>query len=147
MIDTCIDAEFGEMKYKHKWFKEQSISLFGKKWNIIISAMSYLGKPINEAERQAYRKYMENESDYSYTIAEQLKMYINNNLYNISEYWAEAHKIEKPSDLVKVVIPRSLVFQQDGTTIMMLDCIWDSEHGIAVEVIPEVKTGSQDYFL
>ncbi|MBR4627863.1 MAG: hypothetical protein IKO47_09230 [Ruminococcus sp.] len=144
---TCIDPIFGEMTYKHRWFKKQSIMLFKEKWNIIISAMAYNKKPITEAERQAYADYMKNEFQNAMTIEEQLKNYINNNLVELTDYWPEAHKIELSSDLAGIVIPRSLVFEQSGKTIFLLDCVWDEEHGIAVKLTPDIEVGPQFLFL
>lgn len=147
MNETCNDSVFGVMEYKHRWFKKQNIILFGRKWNIIISAMAYSGKPITESERNAYKIFMEHERDNYYTITEKLKLYINNNLQEISENWTDAKIIERASELSNVVTPRSLVFMQDGATIMMLDCIWDSEHGIAVKLFPSIEIGPPECFI
>lgn len=147
MINTCIDVVFGQMTYKHRWFKQQNICLFGKKWNIMVSAMAYSGEPITEEERLAYKQFMDHVLDNTTLIEKEIKMYINNNLEKLSEYWLDAKSIENFSDLVSIVTPRSLVFKQDGTTLIMLDCVWDEEHGIAVKIYPTIEVGPQYCFL
>ena len=55
--------------------------------------------------------------------------------------------IKLASDLAAIVKPRTLLFKQDGTALVLLDCPWDEEHGLAVQLIPEFAIGSQDVFL
>lgn len=38
MEATCKDIVFGEMSYKHRWYKQQTISMFGKEWTITVAA-------------------------------------------------------------------------------------------------------------
>ena len=147
MEKKCNDAVFGEMTYKHRWYKKQQVSLFNKEWNITIAAKAYSGKPITEAQQNSYSKFIEGEKEMTAIIGEKLKEYINTNVLDLAEYWLGARKISSITELSQVVEPRTLLFKQDGTTILLLDCVWDKEHGIAVELIPEVTVGSQDIFL
>ena len=147
MNSTCVDAVFGEMTYKHRWFKEQTMIIFAKEWTIIVAANAYSGKPITEAEQNSYKLYMENEEKTIALIEEQLKQYINGNLTELSEYWLGARRVEQVNDLSSILTPRTLLFAQDGTTVMLFDCAWDIENGIAVRISPEMKVGSPDCFL
>ena len=65
----------------------------------------------------------------------------------ISEFWPKARVIEDDKDLPQVVTPKTLLIKQDGTVILLLECEWNEEDGIAVELIPELSAGSQDLFL
>ena len=47
----------------------------------------------------------------------------------------------------QILTPRTLLFAQDDTTVMLFDCAWDIENGIAVRISPEMKVGSPDCFL
>lgn len=59
-MDTiCVDAVFGEMLYKYRWYKEQSETIFGKDYVITVVAKAYLGKPITDEQRIAYQQYTE----------------------------------------------------------------------------------------
>lgn len=143
----CNDPIFGEMFYKHGWFKNQSIFIFGKNWDIKISAKAFSQKPINETEQNAYKNFMENETKFIEIAEIQLKDYVNNNLHELSEYWIGARRVKDITELAQMVTPKSLLFKQDGSVIMLLDCVWDVENGIGIKLIPDISVASQDIFL
>lgn len=147
MEATCNDIVFGEMKYKHRWYKQQTVLMFGKEWDITVAAKAYSGKPITEEEQNGYKYFMENENKMIDVIGEQLKQYINDNLQELATYWMGARSVIKTIELAQMVTPKTLLFKQDGTTLMLLDCVWDEDGGMAVKLIPEVAVGSQDIFL
>lgn len=147
MEATCKDNAFGEMSYKHRWYKQQSISMFGKDWTITIAAKAYSGKPITKEQRKAYTAFCKNEKDMVNTIGEQLKSYVNENLNSLAEYWIGARAVFNVNELVQMVTPKTILFKQDGTTLALLDCVWDIENGIAVKLTPTIDVGSQDLFL
>ena len=64
----CNDTVFGEMTYKHRWYKEQEISIFGKIWNTTVVAKAYSGKTITNKQQDSYTKFIENEGKYTETI-------------------------------------------------------------------------------
>ena len=76
-----------------------------------------------------------------------MKEYINENLEDLATYWVGARKIINITDLAKVVEPKSILFQQDGTIVFLAECEWDIENGIAVKLYPEVEVGPQDIFI
>lgn len=147
MESNYKDAIFGEMTYKHRWYKQQKLMMFGKEWNVTVAAKAYSGKPITEEQQKSYSNFYNNESAMVNTIGEKLKEYINTNLQELAVYWMGARLVNTVNELAQIVTPKTLLFKQDGTTIMLLDCIWDEEHGIAVKLVPEVSVGSQDLFL
>lgn len=143
----CNDPIFGEMSYKHGWFKNQSIYIFVKNWDIKILAKAFSQKAINAAEQNAYKNFMENETKFIEIVENSLKDYVNNNLYELSEYWMGARRVKDISELSQMLTPKSLVFKQDGSVIMLLDCVWDVENGVGVKLMPDVSVASQDIFL
>jgi len=143
----CNDAVFGEMNYRHRWYKEQKINMFGQIWDIKVVAKAYSGKAITKEQQDSYSKFMEEESKYIDIIETELKAYVNNNLQELAEYWASARNVEEKEDLSQMVTPKTLLFKQDGTVALLLDCVWDVENGIGVKIIPETMTGVQDLFL
>lgn len=147
MEATCIDNVFGEMSYNHRWCKKQLISMFDKDWTITIAAKAYSGKPITEEQKKAYSYFMDNEKRMTDTVGEQLKSYVNENLSSLAEYWISARTVINISELAQMVTPKTLLFKQDGTMIMLLDCVWDIEGGMAVKLVPDIAVGSQDLFL
>ena len=143
----CNDAVFGEMSYKHRWYKKENIELFGISWEMTIVAKAYKGKAITEEQQKSYSLFIEKEKKYVDLIAETIKNYVNTNVQELAEVWVSARKIEDTGDIAQIVTPKTLLFKQDGTTVMLFDCVWDIESGIGVKIIPELAIGSQDIFI
>ncbi len=80
METICKDRVFGEMTYKHRWYKQQSVTMFGKSWNIKVVAKAYSGKRITEEQRRAYRIFSEKEEEVLKRVGEKLKSYVNDSL-------------------------------------------------------------------
>lgn len=143
----CMDEAFGEMIYKHRWYKKQQIELFGKSWLITIAAKAYLNKSITRAQREAYEIFLKKEKFYLSLVEKQLKRYINDNVQEWAVYWQDARHVDSINELAEMVTPTTLLFKQDGEAIILLDCVWDLDHGVAVELFPSVAVGPQDLFL
>ena len=147
MEATYNDPAFGVMTYKHRWYKQHKVALFNSDFDIVVAAKAYSGKEITKAQQESYKLYFDNEDKFASEIAEALKEYINLNLQELAAYWIGARSVDKASDLIDMVMPKTLLFKQDGSTIMLLNCKWDEEHGIAVQIFPSISVGSQDLFL
>lgn len=143
----CNDAVFGEMSYKHRWYKKQKLEMFGQTWEIAVVAKAYTGKPITEEQQKSYILFTDKQDEYVGIISEEIKKYVNANSQELAENWVSARMIDDIDDIAQVATPKTLLFKQDGTTIMLFDCVWDIESGIGVKIIPEVAIGSQDLFL
>lgn len=98
-------------------------------------------------QQEAYKKLTENESAEINIIEKTIFAYVNDNIKELSMQWIGARKINHITDLAQIVTPKTILFKQDGTTIMLLECMWDAEAGLAVKLYPEVAIGSQDLFL
>ena len=138
---------FGLMEYDFQWEKIEKVSIFKKEYDITISAEAYSEENISKKQEESYLKFKKNEKSYIETIENKLKEYINENLEDLATYWVGARKIINISDLAKVVEPKSILFQQDGTIVFLAECEWDIENGIAVKLYPEVEVGPQDIFI
>jgi hypothetical protein len=138
---------FGLMEYDFQWEKIEKVSIFKKEYNITIIAEAFPDEDISKEQEESYLKFKKNEKSYIETIENKLKEYINENLEDLATYWVGARKIINISDLAKVVEPKSILFQQDGTIVFLAECEWDVENGIAVKLYPEVEVGSQDIFI
>lgn len=141
------NSVFGLMEYDFQWEKIEKVSIFKKEYDITISAEAYSEENISKKQEESYLKFKENKKSYIETIENKLKEYINENLEDIATYWIGARKIVNSSDLAKVVEPKSILFQQDGTILFLAECEWDIENGIAVKLYPEVEVGPQDIFI
>ena len=138
---------FGLMEYDFQWEKIEKVSIFKKEYNITIIAEAFPDEDISKEQEESYLKFKKNEKSYIETIENKLKEYINENLEDLVTYWIGARKIINISDLAKVVEPKSILFQQDGSILFLAECEWDIENGIAVKLYPEVEVGPQDIFI
>ncbi|WDF26009.1 hypothetical protein PSC67_05765 [Fusobacterium nucleatum] len=138
---------FGLMQYDYQWEKFERINIFKKEYDISIIVEAFPDEDISKEQEESYLKFKENEKIYIETIENHLKEYINENLEDLASYWVGARKIINITDLAKVVEPKSILFQQDGTIVFLAECEWDIENGIAVKLYPEVEVGPQDVFI
>lgn len=138
---------FGLMQYDYQWEKFERINIFKKEYDISIIVEAFPDEDISKEQEESYLKFKENEKFYMETIENKLKEYINENLEDLASYWVGARKIINITDLAKVVEPKSILFQQDGTILFLAECEWDIENGIAVKLYPEVEVGPQDIFI
>ena len=144
---TINNTVFGLMKYDYQWEKFERINIFKKEYDISIIVEAFPDEDISKEQEESYLKFKENEKIYIETIENHLKEYINENLEDLASYWVGARKIINITDLAKVVEPKSILFQQDGTILFLAECEWDIENGIAVKLYPEVEVGPQDIFI
>ena len=135
------------MEYNMRWYKEENIQIFTKKWDIKVIAKAFPGDDITKEQEESYLRFKENEKIYIETIENHLKEYVNENLEDLAVYWVGARKIINTVDLAKIVEPKALLFRQDGTILFLAECEWDIENGIAVKLYPEVEVGPQDIFI
>ena len=147
METICNDLVFGKMSYRHRWYKKQEIFMFGVKWNVTVVAKAFSGKEINEAQRNAYRKFLNEEKEIVETLEQEIKKYINNNLDDICLYCKSASKLQSIAEIKEIVIPKTLLFDKDGIPVFVFDFLWDKENGIAAKLEPTIEIGRQELFL
>lgn len=144
MGEIVKDTVFGEMEYKHRWIKQEVISLLGKDRKLNIIALAYSGDQICDEQRTAYTKFKEKIDKINRRIPDMIEEYVENHIEDIAEHFTE---IESSQDVIAYVIPKSVMFARDGKTVIMCDVKWDEENGIGIEVAPEYKVDVQDVFL
>jgi hypothetical protein len=136
------DPIFGEMEVKHGWQKKEIVRFWGKSVNIKIKAAQYSNTEITDVQRKNYRQTIDNTAVVSEKAKKAIENYIRHN--------AETIKLSLPnavlSDVEKLVSPRSMIFFADGKYGILFDCLWDSEHGLAV-TLPDYQVGPQDILL
>lgn len=128
------DPIFGEMSYKHRWFKEEQLELWGKAYTVKIVAKAYKEKPITNEQQESYKRFKSNFA----VISEEIK-------HQLITYMQQCLSVEH--DLSTSVVPKTVLFKQDGETIILCECSWDYEHGIGIKIFPEYQVGAQDAFL
>jgi len=136
---TCNNTTFGKMTYDHGWCRSDKISIFGSIYPLKILVAAYSGKPITDKQERAYRIFSKDKDKYLGTVSDALRKYVKNN--NITASVAD------DDELRDEVTPKTLLITRDGMVVLLLECKWDVEHGIGVELLPKVTVGSQDSFL
>ena len=131
------DSIFGEMEYKFGWFKREILNLWGNEYEIIIKVIAYNESEINEEQRNSYLRLKSNINEISKNSLELLKEYILKNYENdISE-----------NQIFKLVIPKTLLFKQNGDFGILCDTSLDEENGFVIVLSPKYEIGIQDIFI
>lgn len=136
---TCNSTTFGKMTYNHGWCRNDKISIFGNIYPLKILVAAYSGKPITDKQERAYRIFSKDKDKYLGTVGDALRKYVKNNNITAS--------VVDDDELRDEVTPKTLLITQAGMVVLLLECKWDAEHGIGVELLPKVTVGSQDSFL
>ncbi len=151
-MNTIVDNVFGEMIYDHSWERKETLSFFGKELNIKIVAEAYSGQDILEIQKELYKRYMAEVSEYTRLIPDALLEYYFNSYDAISSDIDIPEQINKENitkdKIVKLVRVTSLYFSRDGKYGYLCDCAWDEENGICIVLSgdkPEIK--DQDYLI
>lgn len=147
MTNKIVDKVFGEMEYKHRWYKVEMINIWHREYEVKIVASAYSGEQIEDIQREQYINFKENIENISETSKNLVVEYINNNLDEIKNYCEDASSIAEEGMLEKIVIPKTVMFDQSGEVVILCDCAWDEEHGIGIAVLPNYEVGPQDMFL
>lgn len=131
------DSIFGEMEYKFGWFKREILNLWGNEYEIIIKVIAYNESEINEEQRNSYLRLKSNINEISKNSLELLKDYILKNYENeISE-----------NQIFKLVIPKTILFKQNGDFGILCDTSLDEENGFVIVLSPKYEIGIQDIFI
>jgi DNA-binding protein Fis len=139
---NIIDPVFGEMEVKHGWQKKETIRFWDKSVNFKIKAAQYANTGITEIQRKSYQTTLDNITAVSEKAKKAIEDYIKHNKGAIESSLSDMVLTE----VEKLVSPRSMVFFADGKYGILFDCIWDSEHGMAV-TLPDYQVGPQDILL
>ncbi len=147
MDERCVDAEFGSMVYRHRWVKTEKISFFGKDFEVKVVALAYSNKPINDQQRESHKIVYGKLNYYIGMIGNIILEYIKSNRDYINQYYSGIPNEVSLKEISGFVSPHSIVFKNDGAVVVLLDCVWDLEHGLSVKIVPEVELGLQDAFI
>ena len=146
LLYTVRDRTFGKMEYKHGWLKTQEVNLHGKNWNLKIRAAAYTGEKICEEQRSGYRYFNDNIQRISEVCSEEIVKYVKEHTADIVGILPAIKDIDE-STVSCFVTPSTVLFDRDGSVVLLYDAKWDEDNGIGIEVHPKVKIGLQDEFL
>ena len=141
-MDSINDIVFGEMLYSHGWVKRKEIKFWGEVIDFKIKVVTYEENIVLESQREDYNYFMSNIEKISDDTLLKVKKYIEDNRDEIYPYLPEGVKSEV-KDLVK---PKAILFDEENVFGILCDCLWD-EHGIGIQILPDIEVGPQDMLL
>jgi len=142
-METINDIVFGEMSYNHGWVNRKKLKFWGEIIDFKIKVVTYEENIILESQREDYQYFESNLEEISNETYDAVKQYI-------EDYWDEDIKPYLPDgvnkDVKELVKPKTILFDEENVFGILCDCLWD-EHGIAIQILPEIEVGPQDMFL
>ncbi|MEE9367700.1 MAG: hypothetical protein V3V05_02435 [Pontiella sp.] len=150
MSESIIDPTFGSMEYNYGWCKEEEITFFDKTITVEILAEADIGQPISEGQQDQYVHFSNEVDALSATALKELKDYYAENLPSIE--LQTDHPAEIPDegsltdlDLINMVTPKTVFFQQDGIYAVLCNCLWEPQYGLAIIISDQgITIGTQD---
>lgn len=123
------NSVFGELIFNVGWKTQTDITLFEKKYNIILKAVAYFEKDgITIEQEAAFGDFYDKKNERLKMVEKLLSGFDND---NTSERF----------------YPRTLLFQRDGSYALLLDDKIDEDGGIVVCLKPTAEVVSQDEYL
>ena len=120
---------FGEMTFNIGWKAAIDIILFGRSISIIVKAKAYYEKDGITAEQEVAFLDFNNNKEQRLRTTEKL----------LSNYSA--------IDDANRFVPRTLLFERDGSYAILFDDKKDEDNGIAVCLVPPERVLTQDEYL
>lgn len=119
---------FGEITFSVGWKAKKKIKLFNKDYSINLKIQAYFEEDgITMEQENAYIEFSKKENEKLHVVEKLLVNY---------------------SDSAKTqFIPRTLLFDRDGSYALLCDDNNEPDEGIAVCLFPEEKIVSQDDYL
>ena len=125
MKNSC----FGEMIFNTGWKATTDVILFGKSTSIIVKAKAYYEKDGITSEQEAAFLDFSNNKEQRLKATEKL----------LSDY--------STVDADSRFVPRTLLFERDGSYALLFDDKNDEDNGIAVCLAPYKQVLTQDEYL
>lgn len=129
------DRVFGKVEYDYGWCTPEKIELFDTPYEITCVASAYKNEMISRQQRVQYSVFKEKRKEILEQVEELLKQYVQKN---------HADSVGK---LKESVIPKELIFHQNGDAGILFECEWDIETGIVVGIFPQLAIINPDNFL
>ena len=130
------DELFGKMTYDNAWEKSETITMFGKERNFKIVLQCFEDEEITEAQRDAYKTYLENYNKYEKDIPNKMLEFYLQNYEEFKENFKVTEECDKDhvnEDTIKRMIkPKYLYINQEGDFGIIFDTIWGNDWDTAV---------------
>jgi hypothetical protein len=141
-MEHINDIVFGEMIYNHGWVNRKKIQFWGEVIDFKIKVVTYEENIVLESQREDYQYFISNVERISNETFLSVKKYIEDNKDEIYPYLPANTK----HDVKDLVMPKTILFDEDNVFGILCDCLWD-EHGIGIQILPNIEVGPQDILL
>ncbi len=141
-MEHINDIVFGEMIYNHGWVNRKKIQFWGEVIDFKIKVVTYEENIVLESQREDYQYFISNVERISNETFLSVKKYIEDNKDEIYPYLPANIK----HDVKDLVMPKTILFDEDNVFGILCDCLWD-EHGIGIQILPNIEVGPQDILL
>jgi hypothetical protein len=123
------DEIFGEVKFDSGWYKNESLTFCGKKYEIYICANSYRETDlITDSQRFAYKSFVDGKA-------------------SVEKETEALLASLKTKDFMDAFKPTGLVFEREGGYAILFDDETDPDNGVAVVLAPKKEVMTQDDYL
>lgn len=130
-----FDKVFGDVEYDYGWCKPETIELFGIPYTITCVASAYKNEMISQQQRAQYTAFKARKAEILTQVEGIIKEYVHKEHDDYSEIIKES------------MIPKELIFHQNGETGILFECQWDLETGIVAGIFPQLTIIHPDRFL
>lgn len=144
-MEKIIDSVFGEMIYNHGWVKREEIQFWEQIIDFKIKVVTYEENIVLETQREDYQYFKNNLDKLSSETLLAVEKYIEDNKDDISPYLPDNIK-NTNYDVKELIKPKTILFDEEHVFGILCDCLWD-EHGIGIQILPNIEVGPQDILL
>ncbi|WP_376740936.1 DUF6985 domain-containing protein [Listeria booriae] len=149
------DDLFGEIEFDMYWSGKTSITMFGKKREVILSIDGEEDANFSPIQRKAYTNFMSNMDEIMDAVELDIFEYYEDNYEEYRDMAGEveadkiAPEISTIEELGNLIIPTQLIVRRvrkNGVRRIGLvcDCTWDTDNGVGVRIENE-KAEEVDY--
>ncbi|AQY50655.1 hypothetical protein PWEIH_03451 [Listeria weihenstephanensis FSL R9-0317] len=149
------DDLFGKIEFDMYWSGKTSITMFGRKYEVVLSIDGEEDANFSPIQRDAYTNFITNMDEIMATVELSILEYYEENVEEYRDMAGEAEadrtapEISTIEELGNLVIPTQLIVRRvrkNGVRRIGLvcDCTWDIDNGVGVRIEDE-KVEEVDY--
>ena len=153
-----IDKVFGQLEYNYFWYKEMSVTLFGKDQEVTLIIEGESDEDIEEEQYEAYANLIKKLDDKFYSeILNKILEYYKETRHELGYEDEEDERyppIETVEEITKHIKFKTITIQDiydegERRVGLTFDCTWDEEQGIGIQLLNENidEIGAEDLVL
>ncbi len=144
-MEIINDEVFGELRFSYAWKKEVDQTMFGvtNKVELIVEGNDE-NETIRNEQRMSYREFQTRNSEIIKTTEEAILEYYKRVCDDLQIPSVKKIEMASQVQLTGIVFPM-VIDEGDISVGFLLECTWDTEHGLGVEIINgKIEVSTQD---